>query len=353
MSSGINKKKAGWIALFAIVAAILLAPFSGYLLLPNEAHAQQRSFNDNENPRSEFWRSVREGNSGYSAIKGDEANVLIQNGGENWRQLRKPIAQYGSWALAVVVIACRLFFIIRGPLKIEKGLSGLTVPRWTYFERVLHWTNATLFIILAVTGLSLMYGRTVLLPIIGKDVFSAYAGLAKTVHDYLGPLFGIVLAVLLFRWFLMNIPKSSDVTWFLKGGGLFTDDHVPAGKTNGGEKLWFWLLFVCGTMVVITGVVLDFPNLGFERSDMQLANMIHSASALILTSAAIGHIFIGTVGSEGSLQAMTTGRVDAEWAKQHHDLWYQELLEQDVKPEVVDSSSEKTRGSDSGAHSTA
>ena len=244
--------------------------------------------------------------------------------------------------------------MIRGPLKLENGFSGKTVPRWTYIERALHWTNAVLFIILAVTGLSLMYGRNVLMPIIGKDVFAAYANLAKTVHDYLGPLFGVVLTILLLRWLWMNIPKASDITWFMKGGGLFTDDHVPAGKTNGGEKLWYWLLFVAGILVVFTGVILDFPNLGTVREDMQLANMIHSVSALVLISAAIGHIFIGTVGSEGSLQAMTTGRVDVEWAKQHHDLWYQELMDKGVKPEVTPDSPQKPRkGADPGAHSAA
>ena len=109
MSCGINRKKAGWLALIAIVLSVFVAPFSGYLLLPESAHAQQQGFSDEANPRSEFWRSVREGSSGYSAVKGDEANVFIQNGGQNWRQIRQPIAKYGSWAIGAVALACLLF----------------------------------------------------------------------------------------------------------------------------------------------------------------------------------------------------------------------------------------------------
>ncbi|HBR97233.1 MAG TPA: formate dehydrogenase subunit gamma [Gammaproteobacteria bacterium] len=335
-----------------MIASIFLAPFSGYLLLPDQAMAQAPpAFDGDENPRSNFWRAVREGNSGYTAVRGDEANVLIQNGGENWRQLKQPVAQYGGWFIGAVALACLLFLLLKGRLRLENGESGMTVERWTTFERTLHWVNATLFIILGVTGLSLAYGRVVLIPIIGKDVFAAYAGLAKVVHDYLGPVFGVVLTVLLLRWLWMNIPSMTDVRWFLKGGGMFTNEHVAAGKTNGGEKAWYWLLFFGGIAVVASGVVLDFPNLGATRGDMQLANLIHTGSALILVGAAVGHIFIGSIGSEGSLRAMTTGRVDVEWARQHHDLWYQELLDQGVKPQT-DSEAQAARDKpDKEAHS--
>ncbi len=339
--------------LAGLLVTILVAPFSGYLLLTEKAHAQAAFDTEGSNPRSNFWRAVRGGSSGYSAVNGDEANVLIQNGGENWRQIRKPIAKYGGWFVLAVAIACLVFFLTKGKIKLENGESGLTVARWSAFDRFLHWSNASLFIIMAVTGLSLLYGKNILMPIIGKDVFAAFAGVAKMVHDYLGPLFIAILAILLLKWLLMNLPTGTDIKWFFKGG-LFSKNHVPAGRLNGGEKLWFWLLLITGIAVSITGVVMDFPNLGALREDMQLASIIHSIAAVVLTGGAIGHIFISTAGTEGTLSAMSTGRVDVEWAKQHHDLWYEELKSNGVEPLTLAEAEEKgRRSSATGSHSAA
>ncbi len=352
MNSSINKKKAGWIAVFAIIAITLAAPFSGYWLLSGDAVAAgSADFKNDENPRSGFWREVRQGTSGYSAVSTPEANVLIQNGGQNWRALKKPIAKYGSWAMGVSAIGCLVFFLLHGSLKLDHKRSGMTLPRWSMIDRTLHWVNAILFIVLAITGMSLMFGRTLLIPIIGKDVFAAFAGLAKSVHDFVGPAFGVVLVLLLLKWVWMNIPKAVDVKWLLQAGGMFTDKHVTAGRTNGGEKMWFWIVFVFGLISVVTGVVMDFPIFGILREDMQTANLLHSGASLILAAAAIAHIYIGTIGSEGSLEGMTTGRVDTVWAKQHHDLWYDELIEQGVKPEPQTNGSVKSDSA--GKESTA
>lgn len=352
MNSSKIRKKAGWVALFAIVAITMAAPFSGYWLLSGDAvAASSTDFKKDENPRSSFWRSVRQGTSGYSAVSTPEANVLIQNGGQNWRALKKPIAKYGSWAMALSAVGCLAFFLLHGSLKLDHKRSGLTVPRWSMLDRTLHWVNAILFIVLAITGMSLTFGRTLLIPIIGKDVFAAFAGLAKTVHDFVGPAFGVVLLILLLKWVWMNIPTATDVKWLLQAGGMFTDKHVAAGKTNGGEKMWFWVLFIFGLTLTVTGFLLDFPNIGTIREDMQTANLLHSGAALILVAAAIGHVYIGTIGSEGSLEGMTTGRVDVVWAKQHHDLWYDELMEKGVTPEPQSSSGKKTASG--GKESTA
>ena len=60
---------------------------------------------------------------------------------------------------------------------------------------------------------------------------------------------------------------------------------------------------------------------------MQLSNVIHGVCALLWIAFWVGHAYIGTIGSEGSLEAMTTGYVDVNWAKQHHDLWYDEIAD--------------------------
>jgi formate dehydrogenase subunit gamma len=268
---------------------------------------------------------VREGDAGYTAVPGAETGVLIQNG-ENWRQLRnRVIANYGGWFLLGVLVAIALFFALRGTVKIDGGRSGVRIKRWNAFERTIHWSTATLFFILTVTGLSMLFGRAVLIPVLGPKGFAAWADLAMAMHNYLGPWFGGLVVVMMLMWIRHNIPDASDFKWFAKGGGMVGKAHPDAGMTNGGEKLWFWFICTVGMVVIAAGLVLNFPNWGFTRSEMQLANMVHSIGAMAWVALWFGHAYIGTVGSEGSLEAMTTGYVDENWARQHHNLWLDDV----------------------------
>lgn len=315
-----------------LMLAILLLPLGGYLYhgMLGQAHAQEATKQDTgqwqgDNPRANYWRDVREGKDGD--ISNENLNgVLIQSAGENWRQLRNgPIITIGALGMLLILVAVGYFHYRKGQSKLKNGRSGKTVERWTYFERVVHWSTATLFILQALTGLSLLYGRIVLIPVLGKDGFAAYADLAKILHNYLGFLFVISVATMVAMWLKNNIFKDIDWQWLKSGGGLFGSAHPSSEKVNGGEKLWFWLIASAGIIVCITGLIMDFPIFGFGRYTMQLSNVIHSILALIWISAAIGHIYIGTLGTEGALEGMTHGHVDEEWAKQHHDLWYKQL----------------------------
>jgi formate dehydrogenase subunit gamma len=109
------------------------------------------------------------------------------------------------------------------------------------------------------------------------------------------------------------------------GGGR---GHAHAGRFNAGEKLWFWggVVFL-GLIVSASGFVLDMivPGILYTRGNMQIANIIHLIGAVLVFSAALGHIYIGTLGMEGAYDAMKTGYVDDAWAKEHHDLWYDDI----------------------------
>jgi len=319
-----------WTLLVLTLVAVAL-PFSGYLLTES---AQAQASGDDQNARANFWRAVREGSSGYSAVRSPEAGVLIQNGGENWRALRNgPMLTYATWLMAGTLGVIALFFMVRGKVKISNGRSGETVPRWSAFERALHWFTAILFLVLLVTGLSLLLGRMVLIPLIGKDAFAAYAGLAKDLHNYVGPFFSVGLVLEIVMWMRHNLPNETDLAWFASGGGMVGDEHPSAGRMNGGEKLWFWVLVVFGLTAIGSGLVLDFPVFGQTRAQMQWASLIHLGTTVVLTCFAFGHIYIGTIGTEGSFEGMATGRVDAEWARQHHDLWVKELAAKGIYPE--------------------
>lgn len=279
---------------------------------------------------ADSWRKVREGVSGYTAVTGQEAGVLIQGSGQNWRQLRnRLIATYGAWLLAGTTLALGLFYLWRGQVKLTQERTGITLPRWTFGERFLHWAMAIIFLMLVVTGYSLLYGRTVLIPIIGKPAFSDYVTIAKQLHNYSGPLFIVGLILMFLKWAKDNLPNSLDIAWFKAFGGMVGDKHPSAELMNAGEKAWFWLLIGAGFAVGVTGLILDFTLFGQTRELLQISHIIHSVSGLLLTVGALGHIYIGTIGTEGALEGMIHGEVDVAWAKQHHDLWYEKIKDQD------------------------
>jgi formate dehydrogenase subunit gamma len=278
------------------------------------------------NPRANYWRAVRDGVSGYTAVDTPEAGVLIQNGGENWRSIRNgPVVAYGAGLMGVFLLALILFHFIAGPARLAKGRSGQKIYRWSVFERVVHWFVAILFIILAITGLSLLYGRAVLIPIMGPAGFAAYAELAKVVHNYLGVFLSVGLVVMLLMWIKESLFTRVDWAWIKQGGGYLGSGHPHAGRVNAGEKIWFWVLFFAGIGLIVSGLTLNFPNLGFDRFTMQAANVIHGVLGIVLVAFAFGHIYLGTFGNEGTFEGMVTGYVDKNWALQHHDLSYEEV----------------------------
>lgn len=284
------------------------------------------------------WRQVRSGETGpnFRDTRFDSNYNLINSSGETWRQLRNRwVSPYGLIVVVGMAGVITLFYFIVGRKHLDQPRTGKKLFRWSVFMRSLHWTVATLFIVLALTGLNLLYGKFVFRSLFGDAFWASMISASKVLHNYLGPVFGILLLVLLIKMFKENLPKRHDLEWFKKGGGLIGKGHVDAGFANGGEKAWYWLLATVGILVVASGFVLDFPNYGQARDTMQWANIIHAVGALGLTAVALGHIYIGTIGSEGSLEGMTTGYVDETWAKEHHNLWYEEVKDQALTEEEV------------------
>ena len=318
------------IALLAIIVGSAGLPFTG-ALMTDVSYAQEAS--QQANPRAETWREARQGLEGTTTVRGQETDVLIQSGGQVWREVREgPVSTYAGWILAGVILAIVLFQVVFGTVKLEKR-SGVTITRWSLFERVMHWYTAILFIILAITGLSLLLGRALVIPLIGKEAFAAWANIAKPVHDYLALPFVVGLALMILPWIGENIPRKHDLTWLKMGGGyLGGKGHPPAGFVNAGEKIWYWLLFIGSVVLIWSGFYLLFPNMGWERSTMQLANVAHGISGTLLVAFSFGHIYLGTLGNQGSLEGMVSGEVDEEWAKMHHNLWYDEVKAKGQQP---------------------
>lgn len=291
---------------------------------------------DTGNPRANFWRVVREGVPSITTVSTEGHRVLIRNGGENWREFRNGfLMPFSQWTIVLALVTMCAFYMRVGPDKLEKPRSGVKIERYTMRERMLHWYTAVLFVIMAVTGLSLLLGRIFLIPIFGHWADSGYLQISKVLHNYCGPLLLIGIILEFVMWVRYNIPRKMDLQWFKSMGGLLGKGPRPhTGKINGGEKGWFWLIFVFGITVGVTGIILDFPIWGQGRLTMQISHVIHATVAILFVAASFGHIYMGTIGVEGAFEGMWTGFVDTVWAQQHSDLWYEEKMrEKELKSE--------------------
>ena len=277
----------------------------------------------------DLWQQVRVGKSditGRTQSQGVDAGTLINSRGEQWRNFRmQTLAPYAGYLLAGVLFLILVFYVLRGKITIAGGRSGVKIPRFNLSQRTVHWIVAISFVVLAVTGLILLFGRFTLKPLLGGENFGTLAYFTRRIHDYVGPVFGAALVVQFFLFVRGNLlsPKV-DLVWILKGGGLF-GGHASSHCYNIGEKTWFWLAMLGGLVVVLSGLVLDFPIFGQNRGVMSFAHVIHSISAVFILAAALGHIYMGTIAMEGAFEVMATGYCDSNWAKEHHDLWYEKM----------------------------
>ncbi|HZX26214.1 MAG TPA: formate dehydrogenase subunit gamma [Telluria sp.] len=256
-----------------------------------------------------------------------EGTVLVQRGGNTWRLLRNgPLAALSGTLILATPLLLFGFYFAHGPARLEHPPSGQRLQRFDLWDRVVHWATAISFLIMAATGLVILFGKLVLMPWMGHEVFAWLAIISKYLHNFVGPLF-IICSLIMFATFLKrNFFERSDWLWVRKAGGLLAQQEVPAGYFNAGEKLWFWLgVGALGLVMSITGLVLDFVDLGQTRYVLQLADYLHLTGATLYIAAAMGHIFLGTLGTPGTYEGMRDGMVDEEWARSHHRLWYERV----------------------------
>jgi formate dehydrogenase subunit gamma len=260
--------------------------------------------------------------SGRGTIPDVKSYNIEQPAGRDWRQFHNVTLQWtGAIAILGILVVLVLFYLVRGMVRIESGRSGRTLVRFNAFERFVHWLTATCFIILAVTGLNITFGRSLLLPLMGGEAFSTWSLWAKYAHNYLSFPFTLGVIVIFLMWIAGNIPNSVDVDWLKRGGGIVGHDHPPAYRFNAGQKMIYWIVVIGGAAIAASGYALMFPFYLSGIEGMQGAQMIHSIVAVLFVAAMLAHIYIGTIGMEGAFEAMGSGTVDANWAKEHHSLW--------------------------------
>ncbi len=305
---------------------------------------------------AEMFRALRYNEARIISSSGGPAStVVMQDGGMWWLEVRRGLLpQYGGYMMLGMAALILVFYLIRGRIMIEGAKTGETVLRFRLYERIAHWSMAIPFVLLGLTGVVMLVGRTLIIPLFGKEAFSIIATAGKYVHNYIAWVFMAGLILSFFLWAWKNLPDRYDLPWLLKGGGLFSKGvHPSSTKFNAGEKIIFWAVIVLGGMISLTGLSLLFPyeipfiapmfqftnDIGLSQllglgelkttlapqEEMQWVQIFHAANAFVFMTIIIAHIYLGSVGMEGALDSMTKGTVDVQWAKEHHDIWYQEV----------------------------
>ncbi|MGH8737937.1 MAG: formate dehydrogenase subunit gamma [Burkholderiales bacterium] len=325
-------------ALFLLAALAL--PGTVRAQAPEGASAKEQVIRSHEQPgnNAPVWRAAN-GQSNHITVPGREMGVLIQGplrfpgqsafatAGEAWRNFRNgPLTLYGGWLLIVAAAVILVYYLVRGAIKLKNAPTGRLIERFSSLERIIHWSTAITFVILALSGLTILFGKFVLLPVIGYTLFAWLSALAKNLHNFVGPLFILSLLLTIIVFIKDNFWRAGDAKWIARAGGLFGGGDVPSGRFNFGEKGWFWVgVVLLGVIMSVTGLIMLFPNFDQVRETMQQADVIHVVGAMIFIALSFGHIYLGTIGMHGAYQSMRTGYVDETWAKEHHELWYEDI----------------------------
>jgi formate dehydrogenase subunit gamma len=315
----------GWRS-FRLVAIAIGLCLAGILIAPAATLAQQRQPLE-VNPTAQ---SVKEQEllkelskiQGRSSLPDARTRVLEQPAGRDWRQFHQVTLRWvGAVAILGMLAVLILFYLIRGMVRIEQGRSGRTLVRFNAFERFVHWMTASCFIVLAISGLNITFGRELLTPWFGPEAFATWSQWAKYAHNYLSFPFTIGVALMFLMWIAWNFPTGVDFKWIAQGGGLVGSKHPPARRFNAGQKAIYWVVVLGGGAAAVTGYLLMFPFYATDVAGMQLAQMIHGVVGVAFIAIMLAHIYIGTIGMQGAFQAMGRGEVDVNWARQHHSLW--------------------------------
>jgi len=310
--------------------------------------AKQQQLRQTEQPgnNAPVWREVRSGEANVTTAQGREAGVLVQpqarfpgqgtmtTAGEAWRQFRNgPITFYGGWLLVVVCMIIAAIYFTLGPIGTHDKPTGRLVTRFSLAERWAHWTMGISFVVLGISGMVLLFGKHILLPVFGYTLFAWLTLFCKNIHNFVAPLFIVSLLVFIVMYVKDNLPEKGDLAWLLRAPKMFAGEHLPSGRFNAGEKVWFWIGVVALCIAVaVSGLVLLFPNFELLRTTMQQAHVVHAVSAILVIAFSLGHIYMGTVGVEGAYRNMRDGVTDESWAREHHENWYNDVKSGKIPP---------------------
>lgn len=336
-------------SVIALASLVTLAVFSGPLFAQEQESIQQQQTQaaPANQPQAQIpppppRQSVTEEmlmreNSrivGRVSIPDAKLGYLEQPQGRTWRQFHET---WAPWILGAAVLLTLLVLVLlymfRGRQRYQREGRPVYVIRYRAFERFNHWMTATSFVVLALTGLNYVFGKRLLMPLIGPGAFGDFSQIAKFAHNFFAWPFVLGVLVMLVVWARDNLPRRVDYEWLRAGGGLFGESgHVSAGRFNAGQKILFWLVVLVTLVLFGSGLMLLFPFALADVNSMQLWGSVHTIAGAFFIAMILAHIYIGTAGTEGAFAGMGTGEVDLAWARHHHDLWADEAAPAQARP---------------------
>lgn len=201
--------------------------------------------------------------------------------------------------LVITVIPCvfLLHYMIIGPKRFAH--DGPQIFFFGLFSRIVHWIAAASFSFLVLTGLMVVFSK-----LLGGGTLVIGA---RVVHIASGIVFTISAIPMFIMWFKDMLPTFYDIKWFLILGGYLSKKKVPvpAGKFNGGQKIWFWLVTFGGFVLAYSGYVLW--SMAGPLDDVRLMAIIHNVLAAALVAMFLTHTYMSIFAIAGSLTSMITG----------------------------------------------
>ena len=203
----------------------------------------------------------------------------------------------------------------------KKGLIKVT----SGYERFVHWLLAISCLLLCFTGMGMMYKSLNFFGVIMGGLYGL-----KEVHEITGLVFGVALVLAIIMWWkeagVFVFPE--DLDWFKTAGGYLwhVDKVAETGKYNPGQKMFFLTIALFGVLMLVTGFFMWFP--GYFPLGMKLFRwtyLLHALGFFVIFAFFFVHLYLGTIGNPGTVQAMITGWVTRNWLKKQHPGWLKEM----------------------------
>jgi formate dehydrogenase subunit gamma len=208
---------------------------------------------------------------------------------------------------------------------------------------LLHWFNATTWLLELTTGAALIVSRHFrVAPFWFLDLLEGVFGTRANMlrfHIALGLVWIFVFLVYgIFGWRTYLRAEvlqremaldADDWRWLVVRGQLIlgqTKEHLPGqGSYNAGQKLFGWLVYTMVPLIMFTGVVMAFHLLG--AAVVGWAVVLHFAAVGGVLAGLCVHVYMGAVFPEekSAFFSMVTGTVDELYAYHHHFKWWREM----------------------------
>ncbi len=257
------------------------------------------------------------------------------------QQLVGSVPHYHVWGLAFVnlqvyyfkllflivtgamLIIFFLHYISVGPKRFDEG--GQRIKFFSVFHRFIHWLAALSFVLLVPTGFIMVFAKY-----FGGDGF---VRVMRFLHDVGAFIFLISIVPMFIMWVKDMIPHPDDFKWIATGGGYFVKHKVEtgAGKFNPGQKLWFWVAVLIGSVMLATGVAMYFQqfNIGmfpYQIDLLRFSAILHNFLAMVLIAMFLVHLYMSLFVVKGSIKSMITGYKSEDEVKHLHSSFYKRLM---------------------------